>query len=250
MPVDGKPFENLINILISTKTENIQEALILEKINTDEPGFIAQFLSYLWKETLQKKEIESRIYMSFIQIIHRNNLINTGRVQLIREFATNNELQEVGFLLDNLTPAQTLDRNMGVTDNLGMEEVPLGVRKSLAKKIDKRILNRLIHEQDVSVIEILLQNPSLVEMDVMKIVTKRPTSQDVIKQVFLDRKWISRYTIKRAIVLNPYSPPNLSIALLPFLQKIHIKEVMEDTSLHEALRLISQRALLDQDFLS
>jgi hypothetical protein len=245
MSRDVSSFENLVNYLISAGHEYIQEALIVEKINEREIDFTANFLSYLWKETLKKKKIESEIYMSFIQSIHKNNLLISEGIQRLKNFASSNNMNEIACILENFEPAQSIEKDIGTVENLGMEEVPLGVKKSLAKKIDKRLLNRLVYEQDPSVIQILLQNPTLVEHDVMKIVTKRPTSKLVIKQVFLDRKWISRYTIKRAIVLNPYSPPNISIALLPFLSKVHLIEVAQDLSLHEMVRVIGKAALDD-----
>lgn len=245
MSIDVSPFKNLINYLISATHGNIQEALIIEKINENDLDFSLGFLSYLWRETLNKKKLESEIYMSFIQSIHKNNLLLTEGIQKLKNFAASKGMNEIVCILENYEPVQSLEKDMGSVENIGMEDVPLGVKKSLAKKIDKRLLNRLVHEQDPSVIEILLQNPSLVELDVMKIVTKRPTSQLVIRQVFLDRKWISRYPIKRAIVLNPYSPPNISIALLPFLRKGHLQEVTQDFSLHEMVRFISRKALGD-----
>ncbi len=242
---DVSPFKNLINYLVSATHGNIQEALIIEKINENDLDFSLGFLSYLWRETLNKKKLESEIYMSFIQSIHKNNLLLTEGIQKLKNFAASKGMNEIVCILENYEPMQSLEEDIGSVENIGMEDVPLGVKKSLAKKIDKRLLNRLVHEQDPSVIEILLQNPSLVELDVMKIVTKRPTSQLVIRQVFLDRKWISRYSIKRAIVLNPYSPPNISIALLPFLRKGHLYEVAQDLSLHEMVRFISKKSLGD-----
>lgn len=243
MSRDASPFKNLANYLISTTHENVQEALIIEKINEQDVDFSAGFLSYLWKETLNKKKFESEIYMSFIQSIHKNNLLLSDGIQKLKNFASSQGMNELACILENFEPVQSLEKDIGSVENIGMEDVPLGIKKSLAKKIDKRLLNRLVHEQDPTVIEILLQNSSLVELDVMKIVTKRPTSQLVIRQVFLDRKWISRYTIKRAIVLNPYSPPNISIALLPFLRKQHLNEVAQDLSLHEMVRFIGKNAL-------
>ncbi len=245
MPPDASTFENLVNDLISATPENIQETIIIKKLNEIEVDLSAGFLSYLWKETLNKKKLHSELYMSFIQSIHKNNLLLSEEIQKIKNFASRMGMNEIASILENYEPFQSIEKNMGSVENLGMEDVPLGVKKSLAKKIDKRLINRLIHEQDPAVIGILLQNPSLVEFDVMKIVTKRPTSQLVIREVFLDRKWISRYTIKRAIVLNPYSPPNISIALLPFLMKSHLQEVSQDLSLHEMIRFISRYALGD-----
>lgn len=236
-------FDDLINNLISAKHDKVQEALIIEKITGAGSEYSAKFLRYLWQETLKKRKDHSEIYMSFIQSIHRNNLINTEEFQEIKEYALRNDIQEIAYIFEDLPPQLSIEDDLGTVDNLGMEDLPLGVKKSFAKKIDKRTINKLLHEQDPSVIEILLQNPSIVEHDVLKIVTKRPTSHRVIKQVFLQRKWIARYTIKRAIVLNPYSPPCISIALLPFLQRLHLEEVAEDRSLHEVVRLISRNAL-------
>lgn len=236
-------FQELIKNLIAAKGVDFQSALIIEKIKIESPDFSTGFILYLWNGTLQKKKIESEIYMSLIQSLHRNDLIHSQEIQALKDFARRNEILEIASLLDDIPPAHKIESDIGVTENIGMEDVPLGVKKSLAKKIDKRLLNKLVHEQEPSVIEILLQNPSLVESDVLKIVTKRPTSQYVLKQVFLDIKWISRYSIKRAIILNPYSPPNISVALIPFMITQHLQEIANDKSLHEIVRLTAKRAL-------
>src|SRR5574341_1395571 len=55
-----------------------------------------------------------------------------------------------------------------------MEYVPLGVRKSLARGQVKRFLDRLIFDQDPSVIANLLLNPRLTEKEVLRIASRRP----------------------------------------------------------------------------
>ncbi len=98
-----------------------------------------------------------------------------------------------------------------------LKEIPLGMRKTLAKTPDFKLIQRIAKDQDHRVIEHLLDNPRLTERDVVRIGSTRPTSPKVLEAIYNHTRWISRYAVKKTIVCNPYAPLSLSLRLLTFL---------------------------------
>ena len=95
--------------------------------------------------------------------------------------------------------------------------LPLGVRRQAARGRNRDKIDRLLHDRDHRVIQLLLDNPLLTERDVIAIAARRPTRAEVLKTVASHKKWSSRYRIRKAIACNPHTPESIAIRLLPTL---------------------------------
>jgi hypothetical protein len=118
----------------------------------------------------------------------------------------------------------------------GFRELTLGQKKSLARGRRREVLERLLRDPDVSVLRILLSNPRLTESDVVRVAARRPTTAAAQRAVFSCERFITRYTVKRALVLNPYTPSDLAARLVPLLTLVDLEEVAEDSGLAEQVR--------------
>jgi hypothetical protein len=94
----------------------------------------------------------------------------------------------------------------------------------------------LLADPAALVIRQLLQNPRLTEKDVLKIAARRPAVADVLREVFRAERWVRRYSVKRALCLNPYTPGEITARLLPLLRREDLKLVATDATLHERVR--------------
>lgn len=121
----------------------------------------------------------------------------------------------------------------------------LGERKSLARGHVRTKLEALLRDPHPDVVEILLGNPHLTERDVVFIATRRPAAPRMLELVATSEKWSSRYAVKRALVLNPYTPAHLSVRLLTTLQAVDLRAVGADANLPEPVRE-QALALLDR----
>ena len=90
----------------------------------------------------------------------------------------------------NPTAAESARENEYASDSVGE-------RCTQARGRDRYRLDRLLHDKDYRVIRILLNNPMVVERDVVKIAAMRPTRPDVLAEVAQHRRWASRYAVKR-----------------------------------------------------
>jgi hypothetical protein len=124
----------------------------------------------------------------------------------------------------------------------GYPELTLGQRKSLARGRRREVLERLLRDPDATVLHILLGNPRLTEEDVVRVAARRPTTGEAQREIFESERFIARYTVKRTLVLNPYTPSDLAARLVPLLTLVDLKEVANDASLTEQVR----QAALDQ----
>jgi hypothetical protein len=111
----------------------------------------------------------------------------------------------------------------------------LGERKSLARGPRGEIMARLLRDPDAAVIRVLLENPRLVEKDVIFVAARRPARPDVLRAVF-ESRWIAQYHVKRTLVLNPGTPGDIAVRLLPTLAEADLRAVAHDAAVAEATR--------------
>ncbi len=115
-------------------------------------------------------------------------------------------------------------------------DTPLGRRKAMARGHDRETLVRLCLDPHPQVVEILLDNPKLVERDLILMASRRPTTQSVQDQIGVHGRWSFRYEVQRTLINNPYTRPALAAGLVPFLRSNHLQEAANDARLHEAVR--------------
>lgn len=115
-------------------------------------------------------------------------------------------------------------------------ELTLGHRKSLARSSRRETLERLLRAPEAPVIEVLLHNPRLTERDVVQLAARRPSDPAVLAEIAASPRWTARKSVRRALVLNPNTPPALGARLLPLLDRRELLLVRASPSLAPALR--------------
>jgi hypothetical protein len=117
-----------------------------------------------------------------------------------------------------------------------LEDVPLGVRKTRARGRSRDALRVLCEDPDSSVIRILLDNPLLVEVDVLRIASLRPQTGTTFLEVARSIRFGLRDPVLGALVLNPYCPTRLATALTPMLSRGLLREVAALSVLDDPVR--------------
>ena len=156
------------------------------------------------------------------------------------EAAVANGYDEIRRMLFEVSPSGQQPAN----DDPGAERpleprgrpLTLGERKSLARGHVRDKIALLARDPHPSVIEILLSNPHLTEREVLVIATQRPTSPEALTIVATSERWAKRYSVKRALALNPYTPAHLSVRLAMTLSRTDLRAIAADSNLPEPLR--------------
>ncbi|HMK35716.1 MAG TPA: hypothetical protein VK463_11660 [Desulfomonilaceae bacterium] len=161
--------------------------------------------------------------------------------RLIAAAQRRQEFSVVSLLMDVRTEVQHDAPFQPFLDS-SLKDVPLGIRKALARRPDFKLIQRIARDQDHRVIEHLLDNPRLTEADVVKIGSTRPTSPKVLQAIYEHRKWINRYSVKKTIVFNPYAPLSMALRLLPFMRLQDLEEIISSSHLDPVLVQEASRA--------
>lgn len=115
-------------------------------------------------------------------------------------------------------------------------ELTLGHRKTLARQGSRDDLQRLLRNPEPEVLPHLLRNPKLTERDVVQLAARRPVNPRIQCLLVENDRWIARYGVRRAVVLNPGTPVQLGLRLLSFLMAADLKLVHTTPSLPDELR--------------
>ena len=83
--------------------------------------------------------------------------------------------------------------------------VPLGERKSLARRPDRETLQRMLRDPHPDVIRRCMSNPRLVEDDVIRLAARRPGQADALEEIARSR-WVHRPRVRIALIMNPATP--------------------------------------------
>jgi hypothetical protein len=125
-------------------------------------------------------------------------------------------------------PSAALPRTVG--------EIPLGVRRSLAKGTEKPMLEKLLLDPDVLVIRHLLDNPRITEEDVTRIASRRPIPASTLNEIARSQRWASRSRVRVALARNPYCPTDVALRILGSLPLRELRELRSDGTLHDEIR--------------
>jgi hypothetical protein len=114
----------------------------------------------------------------------------------------------------------------------------LGERKSLARKPDRKMTERLLRDPHPDVIRQLLANPKLTEDDVLSLASRRPCRPDVLQEIARTPRWAHRPRVRMALVLNPDTPLDVTAPLVGLLIRQELRLVATSTTVAPALRAL------------
>lgn len=127
-------------------------------------------------------------------------------------------------------------RDLPVPDYGAGRELTLGERRSLARRPNRRSFDKLLSDPHPFVIRLLLQNPKLTEDDVVRLAARRPARLEVLREISQSLRWLSRSRVRLTVVLNPGTPPEIAIPLLPVCKRTELREVVKATESSLVLR--------------
>lgn len=115
----------------------------------------------------------------------------------------------------------------------------LGERKSLARGRDRELLTRVIRDPHPDVIAIILRNPALTELDVIRLAA-RPSTPSVLTAILSALPWCLHYQVRLALMQNSMTPLGLAVPLVASLRHPDALTLAQAGSLRPAIRQAAQ----------
>jgi hypothetical protein len=150
---------------------------------------------------------------------------------------------EVQALFARTEAARSFDHDREEWIDREMRARTLGERRALARTHDRDMLARLASDPDATVVKHILQNPRCTEREVLLAASRRPQRAEVLEEIFRSRRWSSNRRVRRALALNPYSPPALASAALALLTAPDLREVAGNLTIAPEVRVQARRLL-------
>ncbi len=151
--------------------------------------------------------------------------------------------EELLGLLSQARAARDFDTEREPWVDKKMRARTLGERKQLARTRDPDLLARLATDPDPAVVRLLLENPRCTEREVLIAASRRPARIAVLEEIFRSPRWVQNRRVRRALALNPYSPPALAASALALLTAPDLREVANDSNLSSEVRIQARRLL-------
>ena len=121
--------------------------------------------------------------------------------------------------------------------------MPLGNKKTLAKKAAGSVLLKLLLDADADVVKLCLNNPHITEGHLFKVINRRDTRAETIRMIAEHPNWSSRSLIRFSLARNAYTPLSLSVRFLSEMKIMDLRELYADPSVPVTIRPFIHREL-------
>lgn len=118
-----------------------------------------------------------------------------------------------------------------------------GEKKTLCRSAPRNLLPLLRKEKNSDVFSALLQNPRMIEEDVMNVIRDERTPPAILEIIAADRKWSNRNTVQMAIVQNAKTPLAIALSFLSRLRKPDLEALVDSPDSTELIRAAAERIL-------
>lgn len=234
----------LITKITSVSDRKQKAFLLIEQLSSLSCDVLTELLEDIVNFTLRNDYSCNELLSSITDILENifSFEIDGTLHQLYRSIKQlNTSNRTLKLFLSPPAPHRFLKRGELHKSDILMDYLPLGTKRSLAKKMDNNLIRRMLLEKDPIVIKNLLLNPLITEKEVLKIVSNRPNTEKIIKVIYASDKWIKNYSVKEAIIKNPYSPFRIALLLLFSMNIKELQQIKNDGTLHPEIRMEAKR---------
>jgi hypothetical protein len=124
--------------------------------------------------------------------------------------------------------------------------MPLGNRKTLAKKAAGSVLLKLLLDADAEVVKLCLNNPHITEGHLFKVISRKDTRAETILMIAEHPNWSSRSLIRVSLVRNVHTPLSFSTRYIADMKIMDLRELYADPSLPATVRPFIHRELRER----
>lgn len=231
----------LVQRLKAIRDLSVRRKVFAELLAQGDPGRWVEVITDLLARAWRTDDVDTQAAVECLAHAVGDGLPYDARVRLYTA-AREAGRGAVARLLLEASPATATEHELARALEPERRVVPrerpltLGERKALARSPRRDFLAPLLRDPHPDVVAILLDNPHLTERDVVTVAALRPAVPRSLALVADHPRWSARYAVKRAIVLNPYTPGHVAVRLATTLRRADLVEIARDINLSPALR--------------
>lgn len=154
------------------------------------------------------------------------------------------------FDLADMTRNQQVTVNVRIRAEAVINErilfLPLGIKKTVAKRASSNILMRLMEDGMKEVVAICLESPLMTEGLINKLVNAPKIASHVIRLIADHPKWSGRYDVQWSLIRNNYTPLSRTVLFLKKMKTTDLKELYGDPDVPSSTRPFIYRELRDR----
>lgn len=124
--------------------------------------------------------------------------------------------------------------------------LPLGNKKTLAKKAAGNVLLKLLQDRDPEVVQLCLNNPHLVEGHLYKVISRADTVAETIRMIAMHPNWSNRSLIRFSLARNGHTPLALSVRFLKSMKIMDLRDLYVDPSVAVTIKPFVHRELWER----
>lgn len=211
----------------------LRRSMLARELDDVSPEALAMLLGYLVSNAAHEDVRAAWLDAVLVLLGPRPPLSAGGLAMTLERLAAHPGRAVLQFL--GVDPAER--RGPGIAgDPYALEEVAPGLRKAKARLRSRDLLRQIASDPDPSVIRILLENPFVGEPEAIRVASLRPQVAAMFLEVLASTRFGVRESVQAALVLNPWCPVRLGLALLPLLSLAHLGDVADGATLDERVR--------------
>lgn len=216
--------KKLVRSLLSLGDAELRQAYAEDMLLTYDPALLADAIDHLSELA---ESFDARAREALLAVVFAMNQPRcAAAVQRLREEAAGRGLAWLERLLRVRRPSQVPSREVPEEDDearipdYGAGRVlTLGERKSLARKPDRDMVERLLLDPHPEVIRRVLSNPRLTEDLVVRLASRRPCPRGVLAEIARATRWSGRPRVRLALVLNPSIAEDIAVRLVSLMMR-------------------------------
>jgi nucleotide-binding universal stress UspA family protein len=206
-----------------------------------DPPRATELLSGVMRLSVERWEPAMRVLPAFMRALEEDGDL-IPHLASLRQVAALHEQEEVTFVFTEGEAVMEYHADAAARADAKLFTLPLGVLKSRARLTrNPDELSRLAVASNPDVIREVLKNPRLTEDLVVRIAARRPARPEPLVEIWRSHRWNNRPAIRKALVFNPYLPPETGAKIVPLLGLIDLKALAVDTKVHLSIRELAAK---------
>lgn len=208
-----------------------------------EPPRATELLSGVMRLSVERWEPAMRVMPAFMRALDDELAAIPNREEL-RQVAALYEQDDVAAVFAEGEAVMRYEADAAARADAKLFTLPLGVLKSRARLTrNPDELSRLAVASNAAVIREVLKNPRLTEDLVVRIAARRPARPEPLEEIWRSTRWNTQPAVRRALVFNPYLPPDVGVKIVPLLSRADLKALAGDGKVHLAVRELAGRLM-------